>query len=57
MTPKSGGGWSYRVVHNFLDKPGAEPGSALILDPAGNLYGTTEGDTSTTFGSVFEITP
>jgi uncharacterized repeat protein (TIGR03803 family) len=57
MTPKSGGGWSYRVVHNFLDKPGAEPGSALILDPAGNLYGTTDGDTSTTFGSVFEITP
>jgi hypothetical protein len=45
------------VVHNFLDKPGAEPGSALILDPAGNLYGTTEGDSSTTVGSVFEITP
>jgi uncharacterized repeat protein (TIGR03803 family) len=23
----------------------------------GNLYGTTEGDGNTTFGSVFEVTP
>jgi uncharacterized repeat protein (TIGR03803 family) len=30
--------------------------AALILDAAGNLYGTTEGENGT-FGSVFEITP
>jgi uncharacterized repeat protein (TIGR03803 family) len=29
----------------------------LVLDSAGNLYGTTAGDSATTFGSVFEITP
>jgi hypothetical protein len=45
------------VLHTFADHPGATPGAGLIFDPAGNLYGTTEGDLSTTFGSVFEITP
>jgi uncharacterized repeat protein (TIGR03803 family) len=29
----------------------------LILDAKGNLYGTTGGNNTTTFGSVFEITP
>jgi uncharacterized repeat protein (TIGR03803 family) len=29
----------------------------LILDPSGNLYGTTGGEGTKTFGSVFEITP
>jgi len=29
----------------------------VIFDAAGNLYGTTAGDGTTTFGSVFEITP
>jgi uncharacterized repeat protein (TIGR03803 family) len=40
-----------------LDKPGANPYDALIFDAAGNLYGTTGGDGSKTFGSVLEITP
>jgi len=57
MTPNSNGGWSYRVLHAFVDKPGANPLSGIILDSAGNLYGTTGGDGTKTFGSVFEITP
>ena len=57
MTPNSNGGWSYRVLHAFLDQPGANPWSGIILDSAGNLYGTTGGDGTKTFGSVFEITP
>lgn len=57
MTPKSTGGWSYRVLHRFIDTPGAYPYGGVIFDAAGNLYGTTEGDNSKTFGSVFEITP
>jgi len=44
-------------LHTFFDHPGAHPTAGLIFDPAGNLYGTTEGDGTTTFGSVFEITP
>jgi uncharacterized repeat protein (TIGR03803 family) len=57
LTPSPTGRWGYRVLHAFLDKPGANPYDALIFDAAGNLYGTTGGDGSKTFGSVLEITP
>jgi uncharacterized repeat protein (TIGR03803 family) len=57
LTPNSKGGWNDAVLHTFADHPGAEPFAPLISDPAGNLYGTTEGNGTTTFGSVFEITP
>jgi len=57
LTPNSKGGWTETVLHRFLDHPGAEPYVGVILDASGNVYGTTSGDGSTTFGSVFEITP
>jgi uncharacterized repeat protein (TIGR03803 family) len=57
LTPSQNGGWTPHVLHSFVDKPNAQPAAGLILDKAGNLYGTTAGDGSTTFGSVFEITP
>jgi uncharacterized repeat protein (TIGR03803 family) len=50
-------GWKETVLHIFDDHPGAFPVAALVFDAAGNLYGTTEGDGTTTFGSVFQITP
>jgi uncharacterized repeat protein (TIGR03803 family) len=55
QSPK--GGWSETVLHRFFDHPGADPVAGVILDAAGNLYGTTAGDGTTTFGSVFEISP
>jgi uncharacterized repeat protein (TIGR03803 family) len=57
LTPTSTGGWSYRVLHAFKNAPGAHPQGDLIVDGAGNLYGTSYGDGSKTLGSVFEITP
>jgi uncharacterized repeat protein (TIGR03803 family) len=57
LMPNSKGGWTETVLHRFLDGPGAFPLYGLIFDPAGNLYGTTQGDETKTFGSVFEITP
>jgi uncharacterized repeat protein (TIGR03803 family) len=57
LAPKPKGGWSETVLHAFHDEPGAWPQAGLIFDTAGNLYGTTFGDGSTTHGSVFEITP
>jgi uncharacterized repeat protein (TIGR03803 family) len=57
LAPNSKGGWNEIVLHTFADHPGANPTAGLIFDPAGNLYGTTEGDGTTTHGSVFEITP
>jgi uncharacterized repeat protein (TIGR03803 family) len=57
LTPTSSGPWKEEVLHTLMDKPGCESFSTLILDSAGNLYGTTAGDGTKTFGSVFEITP
>ncbi len=57
LTPNLNGGWEEAVLHTFADHPGANPGAGLIFDPAGNLYGTSTGDSIGTFGSVFEITP
>jgi uncharacterized repeat protein (TIGR03803 family) len=56
LTAGSDGTWTERVLHSFEDRPGAVPFTGLVLDGAGNLYGTTLGDGTTTFGSVFEIT-
>jgi hypothetical protein len=50
-------GWKESVLWSFSDHPGAYPAAVPVLDTAGNLYGTTTGDGTTTVGSVFEITP
>ncbi len=57
LTPTSHGPWKEKVLQTFANKPACGSLGTLILDSAGNLYGTTPGDGSTTFGSVFEITP
>jgi len=55
VTPTSGGGWTYTVLHTFLNQPLSCPFS-LIIDATGNLYGT--GCSSNLgAGGVFEITP
>jgi hypothetical protein len=59
--PINGGSWTETVLHTFEGAPdGAFPGSALIFDNVGNLYGTTllGGQNLTcTCGSVFELSP
>jgi uncharacterized repeat protein (TIGR03803 family) len=57
LTPNGDGSWTERGLHKFKNHPSAYPQAGLVLDQAGNLYGTTVGDGTTTFGSVFEITP
>jgi uncharacterized repeat protein (TIGR03803 family) len=51
------GHWKAMVLHSFRNRPGASPYSGMTFDGQGNLYGTTEGDATKTWGSVFEITP
>jgi uncharacterized repeat protein (TIGR03803 family) len=51
------GGWAERVLWTFQDRPGAYPRAVLLPDGKGNFYGTTQGDRTNTFGTVFEITP
>jgi uncharacterized repeat protein (TIGR03803 family) len=57
LTPGSGR-WTYTVVYGFPDSSdGRAPEGALILDGAGNLYGTTVQGGGSRYGAVFEVTP
>jgi len=58
LTPAAGGTWTEKVLHSFgKGKDGASPYAGLILDAAGNLYGTTSAGGADNSGTVFEITP
>jgi hypothetical protein len=53
-----GGAWTENVLYSFKgNSDGASPYGGVILDQAGNLYGTTDGNFETTFGTVFELSP
>lgn len=44
LVAQSGGGWQYTVIFNFNGLNGGNPLSdSVILDTAGNVYGTTNG--------------
>ena len=50
-------GWKHKVLHSF-GAHGVRPIGGLVLDQAGNLYGTTsEGGNREGHGLVFELTP
>jgi uncharacterized repeat protein (TIGR03803 family) len=54
------GKWTETVLHSF--NPNGHDGtvptkSPLVLDKAGNLYGTTYNGGNTNYGTVFEVTP
>ena len=52
------GGWSYQVLHNFDPQTdGGWPEASLIMDAAGNLYGTTSWGGPGVGGTVFELSP
>lgn len=54
LAPNPDGSWTETVLQAFDNAPGGHPAGGVILDAAGNAYGTTAGDNSTTFGSVYE---
>jgi uncharacterized repeat protein (TIGR03803 family) len=61
LTPAGNGRWRYHLVHTFCTEnycPDAgSPIAPLIIDAAGNLYGTTSGGYSGQPGVVFELIP
>ncbi|MBZ5664516.1 MAG: hypothetical protein LAO30_07925 [Acidobacteriia bacterium] len=54
----SDGGWTQTTLYSFKGlKDGFGPGSGLIFDSAGNLYGTTPDGGAHLAGVVFELSP
>jgi uncharacterized repeat protein (TIGR03803 family) len=51
------GGETFSVLYSFPDGPGSGPFGGLLLDNAGNLYGTTINDGAHQYGSVFKLSP
>lgn len=59
LSPKAGGGWTEKVLHSFNDNgtDGTLPTGILVLDAAGDLYGTTGDGGAYGGGAMYEITP
>jgi uncharacterized repeat protein (TIGR03803 family) len=57
LAPVGSGGYKEKVLWSFNSADGFEPGDSLILDSAGNLYGTTLQGGVSTRGDVFEVIP
>jgi uncharacterized repeat protein (TIGR03803 family) len=54
----AGGSWTENLLYQFNGSDGLNPASGLLLDTAGNLYGSTEnGGTCSASGTVFELSP
>ncbi len=58
LTP-SGNSWTYSPVYSFTGNPYGYcgPHGSLVMDGAGNLYGSTYCDGANGLGSVFKLTP
>jgi uncharacterized repeat protein (TIGR03803 family) len=58
LTQKPDGVWARKVLHNFTGgADGGTPIGALVLDAAGNLYGTAAVGGKYDGGTVFELSP
>jgi uncharacterized repeat protein (TIGR03803 family) len=57
-----GTGWTFSTLYQFSNPTGGGAPTSVLLDPSGNLFGSTEtggyiSSTSTGNGVVFELTP
>jgi uncharacterized repeat protein (TIGR03803 family) len=61
LKPGADGKWSEKVLHSFCAAKdctdGKSPNASLIIDAAGNLYGTTEAGGASGMGTVFRVKP
>jgi uncharacterized repeat protein (TIGR03803 family) len=63
LSPAMNNQWKFNVVYSFnpynedSGGDGCNPSSSVVLDAAGNIYGTTEYGGWYSWGTVYEITP
>jgi len=58
LSPGTGGVWTEKIIHNFgAPGDGANSVAGLVMDAAGNLYGTTVYGGSDNSGTAFEMSP
>jgi uncharacterized repeat protein (TIGR03803 family) len=59
LSPNGKGGFNPTVIHTFVPntKDGFDAEGTLVLDKAGNLYGTTEWGGANNTGTVYELSP
>jgi len=53
---KSSGKWVEKMLHSFNGADGINPDATLLVDEAGNLYGTTTDGGAHGLGAVFKLT-
>lgn len=57
LTRGSDGSWTETLLYSFSGPDGRSPDSSLLLDAAGNLYGTTAAGGSYDGGIAYELSP
>jgi uncharacterized repeat protein (TIGR03803 family) len=57
MLSQSSGVWKEKILLSFDGTDGATPLAPVIFDAAGNLYGTSQGFTGDTWGTVYKLSP
>ena len=59
LTPKAGGGFTFQTIHTFSQAAGdgGNPAGSVVLDAAGNIYGTTSHGQIGGCGIVYELSP
>ena len=65
LTPNGDGTWTQNILHYFVGTDGSQPGSGLIFDASGALYGTTpwggsgkcSANSNAGCGTVFKLAP
>ncbi|HXM60692.1 MAG TPA: choice-of-anchor tandem repeat GloVer-containing protein [Terriglobales bacterium] len=57
LSPRADGTWKLATIFKFDGEDGAYPAAGLVMDAAGNLYGTTSGDTGLGDGTAFKLSP
>jgi uncharacterized repeat protein (TIGR03803 family) len=57
LSPSASGAWTETILHDFQGTDGWEVHAGLVMDSAGNLYGTAANGGAYQQGVVFELSP